>query len=649
MIVAVIIWLCVLCLIVYHSENNNPVISQSPIVDIRQNTTPQLSYSRLLRDATQRNTKAQSQTSLGFHNCVLIVVFNYSDCLNNLLFIKGLYQQHFKHIIFYSDLPVQEDHTEVHFMDIQKGYFTHRVFYHFYENYSFLLEDCDGLFYTMDDNIINLQITNLLPNDRIFYSHGTLHTLDHYNGWWWDKPQGKESLYNLLQDADFRVYDITTFTGAFSDWFYVPRRYLTKELFVLFSLFGRYNVFLEIAIPTVLGHAESDPDQYGMFSEMVLWGDDRRKVFEESYLHRCFKQDHHLILHPIKFNENPSSQTWLQNLFQRDKCVIITTINTPTAAILKHIDNEDYDTIIVGDRKTPLDPYHTLRCILLDVQVQEKLFPVLSNIIPYNHYGRKNLGYLYAIKKGYKIIYETDDDNIPHMNFDDILYRNPTEPIDMIEETGHLWINIFKYFTEHAHIWPRGLPLSLIKRESSFRLQPTDEQPSIINGLVENDADVDACFRLVCKHQNDIQWRTKTPVLIHANNVCVFNTQNTFWLNPNVLVGMLIPCSVSFRYCDILRGLIANIVLKYTSAYMMYTSPNVTQNRNEHNLIQDFKSEIEMYLHNETLMEDITLEKVLGNAENTLQLLQNIYKVLEEKQVIKSSDRALLNVWLSYF
>ena len=56
-----------------------------------------------------------------------------------------------------------------------------------------------------------------------------------------------------------------------------------------------------------------------------------------------------------------------------------------------------------------------------------------------------------------------------------------------------------------------------------------------------------------------------------------------------------------------------------------------------------------MYLHNETLMEDITLEKVLGNAENTLQLLQNIYKVLEEKQVIKSSDRALLNVWLSYF
>jgi hypothetical protein len=52
-----------------------------------------------------------------------------------------------------------------------------------------------------------------------------------------------------------------------------------------------------------------------------------------------------------------------------------------------------------------------LNCIYLDVSSQKKLFPKLSELLPYNHYCRKNLGYLYAIKKGYKIIYETDDDN----------------------------------------------------------------------------------------------------------------------------------------------------------------------------------------------------------------------------------------------
>ena len=103
----------------------------------------------------------------------------------------------------------------------------------------------------------------------------------------------------------------------------------------------------------------------------------------------------------------------------QDKCVIITTINSPTEAIRRHIANPDYDVIIVGDKKTP-DSYKDEDCIFLDVKTQKELFPVLSELIPYNHYGRKNLGYLYAIQQDYKVIYETDDDNIPYDDFDSI-------------------------------------------------------------------------------------------------------------------------------------------------------------------------------------------------------------------------------------
>jgi hypothetical protein len=164
-------------------------------------------------------------------------------------------------------------------------------------------------------------------------------------------------------------------------------------------------------------------------------------------------------------------------------------------------------------------------------------------------------------------------------------------------------------------------------------IESTDKIPSIINGLVENDPDVDALFRIICTHQDSIQWDKNKSVLINNKNICVFNTQNTFWLNPELFICLLIPCSVSFRYCDILRGIINNIILKQTSNYMMYSSPNVVQNRNEHNLISDFKSEYEMYIHNETIVDFIENKKYLYIIQTTSKLPE-IYDCLRSREFI---------------
>ena len=52
-------------------------------------------------------------------------------------------------------------------------------------------------------------------------------------------------------------------------------------------------------------------------------------------------------IHNIKFNENPTSMTWLEEFFCKEKCIIITTINKPTETIIKHLENnKDYDIII---------------------------------------------------------------------------------------------------------------------------------------------------------------------------------------------------------------------------------------------------------------------------------------------------------------
>lgn len=581
-----------------------------------------------------------------FTNSILIIVFNYANCVCNKNVLKSIYEKHFKQIIFYSDYSVIQD-DEINYVGITQGYITHKIFEHVYKNYKDLINDCDGIFYTMDDNIINVNILNLFTNDKIIYYYNQVKPLNEYSGWHWDHnngKMGKAAINHLMMDHKFAPYNMDKFSGGFSDWFYLPKKYLTKKLFQLFGLFAKHEVFLELAIPSIINNIETDKNQYQSFTDEVMWSyQERERLMDKTYIYKSLNHNHNFIVHPIKFNQNPASKTWLREFFCKEKCVIITTINEPSETVLKHVNNPEYDVIIVGDKKTP-DSYKNLKCIYLDVTAQKKLFPELSEMIPYNHYCRKNLGYLYAIKKGYKMIYETDDDNVPYDNFDNVL---KFDNLTMITETDNHWINIFKYFTNNAYIWPRGYPLSLLKKPSDFIIENTTQKPSIINGLVENDPDVDALFRIICNHQDSIKWDKNKRVVINNKNMCVFNTQNTFWLNPELFMCLLIPCSVSFRYCDILRGIINNIILKKTDNYMMYTSPNVVQNRNEHNLINDFKSEYEMYIHNEKILEYI--ENNTDNIKNVKELLLTIYNNLFINNVITQNDLTILNQWIRFF
>jgi FkbM family methyltransferase len=599
-----------------------------------------------------------------FKNTILIVVFNYSNCIFNKNLLKNIYKNHFKEIIFYSNYPIIEGDNEINFIDIQNGYYLTKIFNHFYTNYKSLIDDCDGLFYTMDDNIINVNILNLFKNDKIIFYKPNHENMDnnivkygnmtnyswfkidyienHLNGnWyvWWERF--KLNINNLLNDDEFKIYNITKFSASFSDWFYLPKKYLTNLLFTLFDLFSKHDIFLEIAISTIIHHIEHDLTAYQDFNNEVLHAT-REKFLDKKYIYNSLNHNHNFILHPIKFNENPATKDWLIEFFNKEKCVIITTINKPTETILKHISNPEYDVIIIGDCKTPSD-YYNLNCIYLDIASQKKLFPEICDLFPYNHYCRKNLGYLYAIKKGYKIIYETDDDNIPYDNFDNILNYNN---IKMITEKNNKWINVFKYFTNNAHIWPRGYPLSLVKTNTNYLIENTDKKPSIINGLVENDPDVDALFRIICNHEGSIKWEKNKTILINNKNICVFNTQNTFWLNPELFICLLIPSSVSFRYCDILKGIIANIILEKTDNYMMYSSPNVVQNRNEHNLISDFKSEYEMYIHNENILNFIenNIDDTKNNiVDNFLYIIQTSSKLPDIYECLRKRNFILLS------
>ena len=82
---------------------------------------------------------------------------------------------------------------------------------------------------------------------------------------------------------------------------------------------------------------------------------------------------------------------------------------------------------------------------------------------------------------------------------------------------------------------------------------------------------------------------------------------------------------------------------------MVYSSPNVTQIRNEHDLMSDFKSEYEMYIHNENILNFIENDIVNTNITSVKQLLLLIYNNLLVNNVIAQKDIDILHKWNSYF
>ena len=73
-------------------------------------------------------------------------------------------------------------------------------------------------------------------------------------------------------------------------------------------------------------------------------------------------------------------------------------------------------------------------------------------------------------------------------------------------------------------------------------------------GLADEDPDVDAIYRLTS--DTPCYFNERNPVVLAKGTVCPFNTQNTIIIKP--LFNLLyLPTTATFRFTDILRGLVA--------------------------------------------------------------------------------------------
>jgi len=318
--------------------------------------------------------------------------------------------------------------------------------------------------------------------------------------------------------------------------------------------------------------------------------------------------------------------------------IIITSISRPTKAVELFSKIKNWKLIVVGDKKTP-SLWEKENVIYISPEEQENLEQEFSSILPWNHYSRKMIGYLYAMKLNANIIADSDDDNLPMSNWgQNIEFEGEYRFVE-----NNDFINIYNFFTDQK-IWPRGFPLQKILDEKKYILKNKQAKIGIWQQLANGDPDVDAIYRLT--NNKEVNFKSKDPIVLEAETVCPFNSQNTFF-KKELFPLLYLPAFVTFRFTDILRGLIAQPIMWAAGYNLGFSQASVLQKRNPHNYLKDFESEIPMYLNAEKV---IKILKNVVKKENTIkENLVTAYSELAKEKIVMPQEIKLLSIWVKNF
>jgi hypothetical protein len=246
-------------------------------------------------------------------------------------------------------------------------------------------------------------------------------------------------------------------------------------------------------------------------------------------------------------------------------------------------------------------------------------------------------GYLYAIQQGADIIADTDDDNIPLENWGKIEFQGEYQTIP--NNSGY--VNVYSYFSSKK-IWPRGFPLKLINSAPPRDITKSHQQIGIWQYLADREPDVDAIYRLVIG--KELVFDKRPEIVLGEGTISPFNSQNTFF-RKEFFSLLYLPSFVTFRFTDILRGLVAQPILWTQNYRLAFGGATVYQDRNEHDFLKDFESEIPVYLYGERVPA-LVLEAI-NKVEDIKEALRQSYKSLLNHKIVDKQEIDLLEAWIS--
>eukprot|EP00956_Cyclotella_meneghiniana_P022062 scaffold41048_cov24-Cyclotella_meneghiniana.AAC.1 len=343
----------------------------------------------------------------------------------------------------------------------------------------------------------------------------------------------------------------------------------------------------------------------------------------------------------------------------------------------------DWCLVIVADLKSPEEydvkwskatapaSHFSPRVEYLTPERQQKLwFKSFIEILPWNNFARKNIGYLYAIANGAQRVWDFDDDNALYWFLGTDLPDVPSLPnlISHIDDKGSaLELKNFTYRVFNPYpimggpenSWPRGFPVQEIKNEQSYvsigregaefdEVTLADGQLGVVQSLANKQPDVDAMYRLT---QYAIPFDFKTllkhdlrPVLVPSRALTPYNAQATLHLQ-SALWGLLLPITVAGRVSDIWRSFITQRLCWDINVRVGYASePLVVQDRNVHDIVGDLEAEGHLYQRSDQLVD--FLNEWHSSAPTLPERIEELWIALYERNYIQESDVKSVQRWL---
>ena len=321
-----------------------------------------------------------------------------------------------------------------------------------------------------------------------------------------------------------------------------------------------------------------------------------------------------------------------------DNIIVTTTIYPISEATKKFATFKNWYFIIVGDKKTPHIEYLDLEkkngnVKYLTPGYQEQEYKEISDLTGWNTIGRRNIGFLEALKLGGKIIASVDDDNIPLDTWgkDIMIGKEVSVYYYETEELAFDAIGV----TNYKELWHRGFPIQLLNnRNNKYKITRKTIKPDVQADFWNGDPDIDAVCRL--EHKPMCFFDDKYFPL-STNTFSPFNSQNTFFSRAALKKYMVIP--FIGRMDDIWGG----YYIESLGYKVVYNKASVFQDRNIQDLTKNMKDEYIGYEYTLKLLETLHYNSVHeGHSfdaiskflpEKSINILKKYFEYIEKNYV----------------
>lgn len=340
---------------------------------------------------------------------------------------------------------------------------------------------------------------------------------------------------------------------------------------------------------------------------------------------------------------------------------VVTTIFKISTSVIETVKFlKGWCMIVVGDEGGP-EEYDVPNLIgenggalvfYLRADLQRELGKISSLVkhLPWKHFGRKNVGYLWAILHGAEAVWDFDDDNqlvVDHLPIPAALVKTVVP--------SKLETSVYNPYpglgASIQNSWPRGFPLENIKdmattvKFSDKNMREIDGATiGVIQSLANDDPDVDAIYRLTQPLPLTFSEAVDGQLLaLPSGTFCPYNAQATLHLK-SALWSLLLPVTVHGRVSDIWRGYFMQRLLWDVDVHLAFTGPLVKQSRNPHSWLGDLQAEQPLYMKSGKLVQFLSEWESLKPTLD--QRAEELYIALYERGYIEIDDVHLLQLWL---